>query len=179
MKIVLPKTLCKIPNQSKFFFLAGPVRGGGDWQKRCCDVIEKLCPNSHAILPCRYEKDHPLMSYRVEGSEDFFDRQLTWERHYLEISAHRGCLIFWLPCESKTLPRTGSDPYAMDTRGELGEWRGRLMSNRKLRIVIGAEPEFPGLSQIQRNFDIATSSDFPIYETLEETVTAAVKMTTL
>ena len=111
----------------------------------------------------------------MTGNEDYSDRQLTWERHSLDIAAEKGCLIFWLPSESKVNPRTGSDPYAMNTRGELGEWRGRLEHDPKLRVVVGAEPEFPGLSQIQRNFSFATKSDFPIYGTLAETVEAALK----
>ena len=92
------------------------------------------------------------------------------------MAAMVGCLIFWLPCESKIYPRTGGEPYAMDTRGELGEWRGRLMNDPDLRIVIGAEPGFPGLSQISRNFSLATKSDFPIYGSLAETIAAAIKM---
>jgi hypothetical protein len=39
----------------------------------------------------------------------------------------------------------------------------------------GAEPSFPGLGQIQRNFNFATKSKFPIYGTLAETVAAAIK----
>jgi len=111
----------------------------------------------------------------MSGREDYFDRQLTWERYYLDLAATTGCLIFWLPSESQVNPRIGSDPYAMDTRGELGEWRGQLMHNPSLRVVVGADRGFPGLSQIQRNFSLATKSVFPIYETLAETVAAAVK----
>lgn len=175
MKIALPKTLCKIdPNYGPLFFLAGPVRGGDDWQTKCCEEIRKHLPNFHAALPCRYQEDHPLIPFRMTGKDDHFDRQLTWERHYLDMAAATGCIIFWLPNESKVNPRVGSDPYAMDTRGELGEWRGRLMHDPNLRVIIGAEPDFPGLSQIQRNFSFATKSDFPIYGTLVETVTAAI-----
>lgn len=175
MKIILPKTLPDIdPAYGPFFFIAGPVAGGDDWQAVCCEEIRKHIPNFYAALPCWYEETHPLMPFRVTGGEDYFDRQLTWERHYLEIAATTGCIIFWLPCESRTAPRNDGHPYAMDTRGELGEWRGRLMHNPNLRVVIGAESDFPGLSQIQRNFDFATGSHFPIYSTLTETVTAAI-----
>jgi hypothetical protein len=176
MRLILPKTLCKIdPTYGPLFFLAGLIRGGGDWQMECCIEIRKCILNFYVALPCRYLENHPLMAFRLDGDEDCFDRQLTWERYYLEMAADFGCLIFWLPREDRTNPRVGYEPYAMDTLGELGEWRGRLMYDSSLRIVIGAEPGFPGLSQIQRNFNLATRSEFPIYGTLDETVVAAVK----
>ncbi len=176
MKILLPKTLGQIESSyGPLFFLAGPGRGGGDWQSKCCSEIRKLIPNFHAALPCRYPNDHPIMEYEIKGQNDIFERQNAWERYYLELAANGGCIIFWLPCESKADPRTNGEPYSMETFGELGEWRGRLMHNSNLRIVIGAEPGFIGLSPIQYNFDCATRSKFPIYKTLEETVAAAVK----
>jgi len=176
MKIVLPKTQCDVdPQYGPLFFLAGPVLGGDDWQTRGCVEIEKWIPNFYAAIPCRHGEDHPLFSSTVSSNEKGFDRQLSWERYYLSLAAHAGCLIFWLPSESKTNPRSDGNPYAMDTRGELGEWRGQLMDNPYLRIVVGAEPTFPGLSQIQRNFNEATNSHFKIYGTLDETVAAAVK----
>lgn len=175
MKIVLPMTLYKIdPAYGPFFFLAGPVRGGDYWQTKCCEEIKKHIPNFYAALPCRYPENDPLLAFRVNGDENHFDRQLTWERHYLDIAASTGCLIFWLPRESKTNRRVDGYPYAMDTRGELGEWRGRLIYDPKIRIVIGADPCFPGINQIQRNFNFATKSEFPIYDTLEKTVAAAI-----
>lgn len=177
MRILLPKTYCEVDHSyGPLFFLAGPVRGGNDWQLKCCEAIQNHIPKFYAALPCRYPHDHPLMASRIAGEENRFDRQLTWERHYLTMAAEKGCLIFWLPAENKNNPRGGSEPYAMDTRGELGEWRGRLMHNPKLRIVIGAEEDFSGLSQIQRNFNFAMNSEFPIYTTLAETVMAAMKM---
>ncbi len=168
--------LCEIdPAYGPLFFLAGPIRGGDDWQATCCEELREHLSSFYAAVPCRYQDTHHLARFFADSEEYYFDRQLTWERHYLDAAAAAGCVIFWLPCESKEWPRTGKDPYAMDTRGELGEWRGRLMHDPALRVVIGAEPGFPGLSQIQRNFNLATKSDFPVYSTLEETVAAAVK----
>jgi len=185
MRIILPKTLCEVdPLYGPFFFLAGPIRGGGDWQRKCIDEISLRMPHFYAALPCRYDQTHPLSSRRMPGVEDQFEHQLSWERRYLSLAAYGfepaapGCLIFWLPCESRSNPRTGEGSYAMDTRGELGEWRGRMMSNHRLNVVVGAEAGFPGLSQIQRNFNEALNCDFPIYPTLERTVIAAIGKST-
>lgn len=180
MKIILPKTLVEIdPNEGPLFFLAGPIRGGGDWQADCCREIEERLPNSYVAAPCRWGETHPLRKFVVEGTSDAFPRQLNWERHYLELAAKKGCIIFWLPCESKTDPHPGPEPYAMDTRGELGEWRGRMMGDRSLLIAVGAEPGFYGLSQIQRNFSqsLGYNFPFPIASTLAETVHAAIVRT--
>ena len=116
----------------------------------------------------------------MERPEGSFNRQLDWERFYLQFASlrrNRGCIIFWLGCESKESPHPGPEPYAMDTRGELGEWRWR-MRTEGARVVIGAESGFLGLSQIQRNFTWALGYDFPIYKTIEETAKAAVNFST-
>ncbi len=176
MKLLLPKDLVQLsPAGGPLFFLAGPIRGGGDWQNQASCMIGNYIPNCYIANPRRYDGLHPLWKYRMVGDDKYFDRQLTWERHYLDLASRRGCIIFWLPCESETAPRTGEGSYAMDTRGELGEWRGRLMHNRDLPIVIGAEVNFPGLSQIQRNFNLALGTDFTIYPTLGSTISAAIE----
>lgn len=147
------------------------------WQAKGCELLKKHIPHFYVALPCRYTETHPLFQFRMKGKENHFDRQTTWERYYIQLAAHRakkGCIIFWLPCESKENPRTDGKPYAMDTRGELREWRGRMMADKKLRVVVGAEPDFPGLSQIEHNFNQALCKPFPIRSTLGEIVTIAV-----
>jgi len=176
MRIIIPKMLCGIDfTYGPFFFLAGPVAGGGDWQRKCCEMLKSKIANFYAAIPCRYDNGHPLSAYKAAGIENYFDKQLTWERHYMAKAANTGCLLFWLPSESKTEPRTDRNPYAMDTRGEIGEWRARLAQEPALQIAIGAEANFPGLSQIQRNFNLALGYKFPIYKTLEETASVAIQ----
>jgi hypothetical protein len=174
VRIILPKTLVKLEEYPSLplFFLAGPIKGGGDWQREMCRALEeKVRGDFLAAIPCRYKDGHPLFGLRLEGTPDYFDRQLTWERFYLQAAAKthpRGCLIFWLPVESAGDARTDGLPYAMDTRGELGEWRGRMMHDSSLRVAIGAEPNFPGLSQITRNFGQAVDPNFMICERITQ-----------
>ena len=183
LRIILPKI-----SANKFcdnlplplFFLAGPVRGGGDWQWHMCVLLQKLMAEQefYVAVPCRWGPEHPSYRYRAEDKE-LYKRQLDWERNYLEEAAREinGCIIFWLPCESKTDPHPGPEPYAMDTRGELGEWRAHMMNRSWQRpyvnVVVGAEDGFLGLSQIQRNFDQALLCKFPIYKSMKETAEAA------
>lgn len=178
MKVILPKQQVDTNTTSHpVFFLAGPIPGGDDWQYRMAKIIQRRCDDCFLATPsARYGEGHPLEAFHAELLGYEFPRQLSWERHYLEQAAFHGCIIFWLPCESKTSPRTDGLPYAMDTRGELGEWRGRLMEASFLKVVVGAEIGFPGLSQIQRNFNEALKIPFPIYGSMEETVDAALRM---
>lgn len=177
-KLILPKTLCDVDQTyGPVFFLAGPIKGGGDWQAECYAEIARQCEKCYVVSPRRYSEEHPLFRFRQTGIENSFERQTLWERCYLDIASTAGCIIFWLPAESTVNPRTDGQPYARDTYGELGEWRGRLMADRNLRLVIGAESEFSGLDVIRRNYQAAIGQTFPIYSTLAETVRAAIKKT--
>ena len=176
MKIIIPKVLVEVdPRYGPIFFLAGPVRGGGDWQKKCCDEIAKVLERFYVAIPYyrNPEMQFPLMRQALREVEKHFDHQLDWERYYLALAAKQGCIIFWLPEESKTNPRT-SGAYATDTRGEVARWSVELKYNPDNRVVVGAEAEFPGRSTIYRNFCADQGSDFPFHPTLVETVRAAV-----
>ena len=176
MRMILPKTRARAAKDSgPIIFLAGPVRGGGDWQWRAFQLLRKHLRRFSAVSPCRYHGNHPVWEYEAHGKLEAFDRQLTWERYYLDEAAKSGCILFYLPVESIDSPHPGPEPYGMDTRGELGEWRGRMMHGETNRVVIGAEAGFHGLSQIQRNFNKALKRKFVIHSTLEETVKATVR----
>lgn len=179
MKIVIPNRFCyNHENSGPDLFLAGPVQGGDDWQAKCCEEILKHIPNFRAIIPYRLPTDHPLLPYVLKEDTPRFDCQLAWERYYLGMASQKGCIIFWLPCESKVNPRVHG-PYARDTYGELGEWRGRLMNNPNLRVVVGGESGFHGLDVIRRNFSMAIGSDFLVHPTLADTVIAAMNVSSV
>ncbi len=182
MPVILPKShVTSWPGP--LFFLAGPVRGGGDWQYDAYQLLEKK-RGEHvtAAIPMRYPEMHPLCSkqLRSDPAAQTFNRQLAWERHYLTLTGLRskgvkGCLVFWLANESKALPHPGPEPYAMDTRREIGEWYTRLeFLKEDVRLVVGVEDRFHGASQIERCLTEARGSKFPVYRTLHDTIQAAV-----
>ena len=128
----------------------------------------------------------PFSPFTVLPPATRTERQLAWERHYLDKAAgashaqcsasapQPGCIVFWLPVESALFPKPASHgPYAQDTRGELGEWRGRLMHDRSLRVVVGGDERFPGFDTMERNFTHAVGEDFKVYRTIQETAAAA------
>lgn len=183
MVTILPKLNINVdyPDpQSLIFFLAGPVLGGGDWQYSMCRLLQERITSFYVAVPCRYPRGHPLRRHEARDGMACvgdFERQLDWERHYLNLAAVRGSIIFWLGCESATNPRADGNPYGRDTYGELGEWRGRLMHNRALNVVFGADPRFPGLDVIRRNFNQALGGYVhfcPSMEELADKVTAKV-----
>ena len=180
MKILLPKTLLEESSEAlklPLFFLAGPIRGGGDWHSRMTKILAEKAGDCIIVNPSRYDDSHPLYQHKYHGTEDAFVSQTMWERHYLQkaaLSWPRGCVLFWLAEESKLDPRTDGQPYAMDTRGEIGEWRGRFMHNYSIRLAMGADPYFPGLRTIRRNNEGAVPGRLPIFETMEEVASVAV-----
>lgn len=186
MKIILPKTSPLINRKLPFFFLAGPVLGGGGWQTEMCLALQKEVRDKlnfldfYVAVPCRWESNAELSRFFL-NIPTTFKSQTVWERRTMKESAqgNNGCLIFWLACESKTEPRTGEKPYACDTRGEIGEWRTRkAYEGEKVKLVIGADPNFPGLHVIKRNFNDQFNHDYHFPETIRDTAQEAVKKVT-
>jgi hypothetical protein len=179
MEIILPKTFVEKESiVSPLFFLAGPVRGGRNWQEQCCLEIEKTISNFSVVVPTRWQTQDKLFKYSVSGADNVFKRQTDWEYLYLSLTlemskSHKGCIIFWLP--ERDPKHLGE--YGRDTRGELGRWGSRAISEGG-HIVIGAEAAFPGVDVIQRNLELdlkmKTGQEFPIYQTLRETARRAV-----
>lgn len=181
MKIILPKTFVDEEKiEYPLFFLAGPNKGGGNWQEKCCLELSKLIPEFFVVVPNQWKLGDKFFQYKFEGKEDKFLSRTAWEHYYLNLAAersknHDGCIIFWLPMESKISPREDGQPYARDTYGELGAWRRNAAINKHIRVVVGAEPDFPGLEDIQENFDLDFGQKYLIPNSLEETVRLAVQ----
>ena len=180
MKLILPKTLVNGTQiTGPLVFIAGPIKGGGDWQEKACDLLAKSIPNAHIAVPCRWGPNHRLYQYKLDSDQnDGFPRQSTWEHYYLKWCCDlnrrkRGCAVLYLPCESKTTPRTDGQPYARDTYGEIARW-SMYAALTGGRIFVGAEEGFPGLSVIIENLRLdVRAAEFPIYPTLEKTITTA------
>lgn len=180
MKILLPGYYFDIPKGVPVFFLAGPVRGGDDWQWTAAIWLEQWMKKPFiVVIPCRYSFDHPAWSHVPTEARKKRGRQLTWERFWLAKAARaksKGGILFYLREESEKNPHPGPEPYSMDTRGELGEWRGQLMYRPKLRIFIAARPGYHGLSQVRRNFAQALGvRTFPIAQSIERLVYKATR----
>lgn len=197
IKLILPKNsiVLDLQKTERLYFLAGPISGADDWQAKAIKMLHSKDPGCYIVCPSRYDESHELMKYSMIPTESMegelsFPNQTMWERHYLELASWYGSIIFWLPCEDSANPRAKEDgPYARDTYGELGRWS--IRSGRKIipldyflhtplewrvNLTVGAEKNFHGLSVIQKNLDGDHRQPFQIYSSLEDTISAAVKL---
>lgn len=145
-------------------FLAGPISNAPLWQDEAINIIRKIDKNIYIASP--HKRDN-----NISESDVIFNKQLEWERHYLEIASKRGAILFWLPVARQ---HDCNMTYARDTRGELGEWRGRMAYDEDINVVIGGEEKFDGIDIIKRNF-LAIMPNMKFYSTLEETCMQALK----
>jgi hypothetical protein len=194
INLILPKNFVDVEfgNKQRLYFLAGPIRGAGDWQKEAIKMIAAKDKNCYIVCPCRYDENHELYKYSLApklGKKNLekFPNQTMWERYYLELASYYGAIVFWLPLESKTNPRAKEDgPYARDTMGEIGRWsirhsyglglkiKGR--NKKRVNFIIGAEEEFPGLKVIMKNLNADHGKKFKINNTLNSTINSAIRL---
>ncbi|PJC56200.1 hypothetical protein CO026_01655 [Candidatus Kaiserbacteria bacterium CG_4_9_14_0_2_um_filter_41_32] len=180
--IILPKKIVPITTtpERPLFFLAGPIRGGGDWQHAMAWELLQRVKDVQIACPSRWTAEHPLHEYFYEPFSQAPNRQLHWERHYMEQSSGlrggHGCLIFWLPLESKESPHPGPEPYAMDTRREIGKYTA-FMQTHGANLVVGGDKAFFGLSVILDELaDAAGADTFEFHEDMGDLADAAIKV---
>jgi hypothetical protein len=197
INLILPKNGVEPKDGARVYFLAGPVKGGADWQAKAIMILAERDPDCYIVCPCPYNFTHHLYQHSLpptynkeDGSEpdisselkQDFNSQTQWERYYLKQAAFRGSIIFWLPCEDQKNPRKKEEgPYARDTYGELGRWsvhssRPISVSLPYVNIVVGVEENFSGRRVIKKNLDFDHGKDFLVWGTLFDTLTAAIKL---
>ena len=186
--LILPNRVVSnaIANKKRLYFLAGPIRGAIDWQQYAYIFFSGLYSGCYVVCARLSDDSRYFYQFAMAGESGRpYVSQTHWERHYMELASHMGSIIFWLLLEDSVNPRKREEgPYAQDTYGELGRWGVRsgkkigylnsAMQEPIVNIVVGAEPEFPGLNVIRKNLSLDHGYDFPIYETLEETIYQAV-----
>jgi hypothetical protein len=177
--IIVPKRIVDVHATSRrpLFFLAGPIRGGGDWQADMAERIILRSRHSTIACPARWSAEHRLAEHFHQPFSAAENRQLVWERYYLTLAGLTpnvaGCVIFWLGLESKTQPHPGPEPYAMDTRREIGKFTG-LAERGEVRMVVGGHPGFYGLDVILYELRCALGASFRFHEDMDTLVDAAI-----
>ncbi len=178
MPIYVPKRIVPLKPtiESPLLFLAGPIRGGGDWQSDMAEQILKQEPSANIACPSRWDGTHRLACHFHQPFSQADNRQLVWERHYLKQAGIEqsvpGCIIFWLGRESTAKPHPGPEPYAMDTRREIGKFTA-FAEMMNVRMVVGGDRSFYGLDVILFELSEAYGKSFPFYENMEEVATNA------
>ena len=178
MPIYVPKRIVPLKPtiESPLLFLAGPIRGGGDWQSDMAEQILKQEPSANIACPSRWGGTHRLVRHFHQPFSQADNRQLVWERHYLKQAGIEqsvpGCIIFWLGRESTAKPHPGPEPYAMDTRREIGKFTA-FAEMMNVRMVVGGDRSFHGLDVILFELSEAYGKPFLFYETMADVATNA------
>ncbi len=176
LKLIPPETLVRIDvSDPPLFFLEGPVIGTSDWQSHAIEELQEQIGDCYVATSRKYDWSHPLSQFKVQGTDTLFDSKHSWKRHFASLAAHSGCLIFWLACEDGMMPKRHDAPYARETYVSLGEWLTHMQYNPRLQVVVGAEPNFPGICDIRNDFNRGLKTSlFPVHVTLKATIKAAV-----
>lgn len=173
MPIYVPRKIVPLTPtiDTPLFFLAGPIRGGGDWQSSMAEHIMLREPSALIACPSRWDSTHRLAHYLHQPFSQARNRQVVWERHYLKQAGLEpkvpGCVIFFLCLESVQDPHPGPEPYAMDTRREIGKFTA-YAEMMGVRMVLGGDRGFFGLDVILFELSKAIGRRFPFYETMPE-----------
>ncbi|MDB5187968.1 MAG: hypothetical protein JWO50_488 [Candidatus Kaiserbacteria bacterium] len=180
MPIYVPKEIVELTPtmESPLLFLAGPIRGGNDWQAEGAEEILDQEPSAHIVCPSRWDKNHRLARHFYKPFTQAANRQLEFERHYLRQAGIEpfvpGCVIFCLPCERTTDPHPGPEPYAMDTRREFGKFTAycELMG---VRMVVGGDRNFYGLDVMLYELNAACEREVTFHTNMMDLVADALQ----
>lgn len=165
--------------KNNIYFLAGPILGGGNWQKDAIKMLEQKDPGCYVVCPWDWYQPHELYASSIPQDKLLALKHKEWTTYYMELSAKYGSLIFWLPCEKQH-----TDNYIRDTYYQLKLWGNSYSKNWAIyNITIGAEGKFPSLSIIKKNWleDSKIQPSYPtnipetlFYTTIEDTIIGAI-----
>ncbi len=117
-------------------FLAGPIQGAEDWQKRAIEIFSQN-PSLNVASP-RGDYVGKKFDYNV---------QVDWESHHLALASRSAGILFWLAKEKEHFCHRA---YAQTTRFELAKWMARYTFDKSIKLFIGIESGFSGEKYIRR-----------------------------
>lgn len=144
--VIVPPVIDK-KDKSKVIFLAGPIKGAIDWQKKAIEELSK-----HNSDKNKFKVANPRKIYK-EGTFNL-DKQIAFESYYLKKASETGVILFWLAKEHEHFPERA---YAETTRFELSEWLVKQKFNSNIKIALGIEEGFSGsdyiVNRIKSDYD--------------------------
>ena len=103
-------------------FLAGPIHGAPRWQVEAFELIRGRDEDVVVASPRRF-RSHEHSRWKATATLGHFHRQRAWERHYMDLAALQGAILFWLPGPAGSLDGM---VYGATTRYEIGLWSSRF-----------------------------------------------------
>ena len=162
-RIILPKTYME-KLENPLIFLAGPIRDALDWQEKAIDYI-LLKDSTIFIANPRWDASFKIRSLAIETKIDYFTRQRSWEKHYLDLALKNGAVLFWL-----------ANAPGLMTRLELGQLMSKYQCNPLTRFCVGGDERFSDIGTIR--YDLRVDTGKSIYSTIEQTCDEAIKLAT-
>lgn len=190
MKIVIPKRYVSILPTDILIFLAGPVLGGGDWQREFIEEFIKLTSGNSAfsdsfckramsqikfIVPCRWGADHPLakhFSFVYECIEDSDIYKYLDDSNSPTVLSQTCWEFYYLDLIARSerglivfglFPESETTPRT-DGLPYAGDTRGEVARwterAKPGNVLVGAHPEFLGIKTIMRNFELSLGDEW-------------------
>lgn len=169
MRVIIPKTYARI--EEPLIFLAGPIKGAPNWQDEAINILFSKNENLTIVSPRRGIR--PEISRCIaKGDEEYFPRQRSWERHYLDLASKKGAILFWLPGE---VEHNCDKSYGAMTRVEIGQWMTNYRHDNSINFCVGSDNKFSELHTIEYDLKLDAPNK-KIYSTLEETCEEAIRL---
>lgn len=153
-----------LQDYAPMLFLAGPIVGADDWQKRALLHADEWAHfNQQRILilnPRRPDVAHG------EFTDTRHAAQVEWETSHLKIA---NAILFWLDQPATDYVPARDRAFAQTTRFELGEWLAKAPN----KVVIGGDRSFSGLRYIRHRIEMGIKTNYLPVSDLRETVFAA------
>jgi hypothetical protein len=152
-------------------FLAGPIRSAPEWQEEAIKYLLTNFKNLDFNIASPTRETKIGGEYLLPGEKKFL-RQRAWERHYLNLAADNGAILFWLPGEAT---HDCNKVYGAITRMELGQWMTNYRHDPSKKVCFGTDGKFPEMRTIEYDLEL-DCPDKKIFGTLEETCNEAIRL---
>lgn len=170
MGLILPRTKIDLDGKN-IIFLAGPIAGTSGWHDEAIAYIGRRAPDLYIACPNERVQE---ATFAMKGEEGF-ERNLGWEKHHYKYALKKGCMMFWLPTQSRVIK--SDKRFARDTQKELGFVLGKLDDNLDPRFILGGSEKHDGYDVTIRDFR-EYIPETPYYLNLEDTCDAAIRVAT-
>jgi len=197
--IIVPNTFVN-EIKWKLLFLAWPIKLTWDWHSIAVEYILSLekYTDINIVSPKRISRLSPeIQKYIIRWDWNIldtrnqlvdcnwnlisqekkwnliFERQRAFEFYYLQKASQEWCVMFWLPWQEIYDDKKA---YWAMTRLELWEIIIEKKYNPKNWLIIWTDWNFPEIKTIIYDIKRTLWGDFPIYNTLNETCDATMKL---
>jgi len=143
MKIIEAGQHVTVSKGTKVIFLAGPIQGAEDWQKKAIEMFETRFKDIDRVVIANPRSSTPPKVWD--------DSIIDWETKYLNLAARTGVILFWMAPETK---HYCDRSYAQTTRFEFAEWLTKAQYEKDIHLAIGIDPEYTGQRYIKHRMGI-------------------------